>query len=398
MANIANSNVVPDEAPTFNIKPLMFETFVCTMAVMAFSALAGPVARVTGLEAWQIGTAMTAAGLAWVLMARFWGRLSDKRGRRPIILFGLSGFVISYASLALFIDFAMQAAVAPIITFIGLVVGRGIAGVFYAAVPATSAALIADHVPPKQRTAAMAGIGAASAAGMVIGPGFVGLIGAYSLSIPLYFTAILPAIALLALWRVLPKVKLHAKPDMQSVSLTDKRLRRPVAVAFVAAFSVSIAQVIVGFFILDRLQLDTSTAARSAGIALAVVGIALIVAQVAVQKLMWQPQRFILFGGLIAAAGFIVVYFSLSSVILWIGYGLAGFGMGWVYPSLSALAANSVEAHEQGAAAGTVSSAQGLGIVVGPIVGTAIYGLDYGLPFALIAAMLILAAIWRSPK
>ncbi|AOT11282.1 MFS transporter [Pseudoalteromonas luteoviolacea] len=376
----------------------MFETFACTMAVMAFAALAGPIARVIGLEAWQIGAAMTVAGLAWVLMARFWGRLSDKRGRRPIILFGLCGFVISYTSLALFIDFSMKTAMVPTLAFIGLVVGRGVAGIFYAAVPATSAALVADHVPPKQRTAAMAGIGAASAAGMVIGPGFVGLIGAYSLSIPLYITAILPVIALLLLWRVLPKVEQHSKPDVHSVRLSDVRLRRPVAVAFVAAFSVAIAQITVGFFILDRLQLDTSAAARSAGIALAVVGVALIAAQVAVQKLAWQPQRLILFGGLIAALGFIVAYFSLSSLILWVGYGLAGFGMGWIYPSLSALAANSVESHEQGAAAGTVSAAQGLGIVTGPIVGTAIYGLDYGLPFALIAAMLIIAAIWRSPK
>ncbi|MCF6439134.1 MFS transporter [Pseudoalteromonas luteoviolacea] len=398
MTNLASSELASKENAPFSIKPLMFETFVCTMAVMAFAALAGPIARVIGLEAWQVGTAMTAAGLAWVLMARFWGRLSDKRGRRPVILFGLSGFVISYACLALFIDFSMKTSIAPILAFIGLVIGRGVAGVFYAAVPATSAALVADHVTPKQRTAAMAGIGAASAAGMVIGPGFVGLIGAYSLSIPLYVTAILPAIALLVLWRVLPKVEQHVKPDGHSVSLTDARIRRPVAVAFVAAFSVAIAQITVGFFILDRLQLDTSAAARAAGIALAVVGVALIVAQVAVQKLMWQPQRFIMFGALIAAAGFIVAYLSLSSVMLWIGYGLAGFGMGWVYPSLSALAANSVEAHEQGAAAGTVSAAQGLGIVTGPIVGTAIYGLDYGLPFALIAVMLILAAIWRSPK
>ncbi|KID56065.1 MFS transporter [Pseudoalteromonas luteoviolacea] len=398
MTNITKNEISSDEVRPFSTKALMFETFACTMAVMAFAALAGPIARVIGLEAWQIGIAMTVAGLAWVLMARFWGRLSDKRGRRPIILFGLCGFVISYASLALFIDFSMKTAMVPTLAFIGLVVGRGVAGIFYAAVPTTSAALVADHVPPKQRTAAMAGIGAASAAGMVIGPGFVGLIGAYSLSIPLYITAILPAIALLVLWRVLPKIEQHAKPDVQLVRLSDVRLRRPVAVAFVAAFSVAIAQITVGFFILDRLQLETSAAARSAGIALAIVGVALIVSQVAVQKLAWQPQRLILFGGLTAALGFIVAYFSLSSLILWVGYGLAGFGMGWIYPSLSALAANSVEPHEQGAAAGTVSAAQGLGIVTGPIVGTAIYGLDYGLPYALIAVMLIITALWRTPK
>lgn len=84
--------------------------------------------------------------------------------------------------------------------------------------------------------------------------------------------------------------------------------------------------------------------------------------------------------------------------MLWFSYGVAGFGMGWVFPSVSALAANSVEDHEQGAAAGTISAAQGLGIVVGPIVGTGVYSIDNGLPYGLIAVMLMLAIGWRSQK
>jgi predicted MFS family arabinose efflux permease len=233
---------------------------------------------------------------------------------------------------------------------------------------------------------------------MVIGPGVTGLIAPVSLSLPLYLTAALPAVALVVLWRVLPKREHHAPPKTDPLRLTDARLRRPMMVAFVAAFSVAVAQVTVGFFALDRLHLDPAGAVHAAGIALAIVGVALVCAQVVLRKLGWAPERLIRLGGVAAAIGFASVMLATMPAMLWAAYALAAFGMGWVYPSVSALAANAVEAHEQGAAAGSVAAAQGFGIIVGPIVGTAIYALDNGLPFALIAAMLLVTVLSQQKR
>jgi MFS family permease len=61
---------------------------------------------------------------------------------------------------------------------------------------------------------------------------------------------------------------------------------------------------------------------------------------------------------------------------------------------VTALAANAVNANEQGATAGTVAAAHGLGIILGPLVGTLVYDIDPGAPYALIAALLALAALW----
>lgn len=395
MTGIAKTAPHAPAAAGFSLKPLMFETFVCSMAMMAFVALAGPIARVIGLSPWQVGAAMTVAGVAWMVMARIWGAASDRRGRRTILLFGLSGFAIVYFLLSLFIDLALRTAMTPTLAFIGLVLGRGIAGVFYAAVPATSTALVADHVPPQERGKAMAAIGASSAAGMVIGPGFAGLVGPINLSLPLYLTALLPAVALLVLWQVLPRHEHHAPPKADPLRLTDSRLRRPMTVAFIAMFSVAVAQITVGFFALDRLHLDPAGAANAAGIALAVVGVALVLAQVVLRQLGWPPMRLIRVGAVIGGIGFAAVTLATSAPLLWACYATAAFGMGWVYPSVSALAANSVEAHEQGAAAGSIAAAQGLGIILGPIVGSFVYTLDNGAPFALVGVMLLVAAFWR---
>ncbi|MGE4324472.1 MAG: hypothetical protein AB7E60_15765, partial [Sphingobium sp.] len=61
----AESEVLGESS--FSLKPLMFETFVCSMAMMAFVSLAGPIARVIGLAPWQVGAAMTVAGVAWMV-------------------------------------------------------------------------------------------------------------------------------------------------------------------------------------------------------------------------------------------------------------------------------------------------------------------------------------------
>ena len=68
--------------------------------------------------------------------------------------------------------------------------------------------------------------------------------------------------------------------------------------------------------------------------------------------------------------------------------------MGWVFPAFAALAANAVEAHEQGATAGSIGAAQGLGMVTGPLIGTLIYAAGPAVPYQLVAVLLLLMALW----
>lgn len=382
--------------PPISLKPLMFQTFACSMAMMSFVAIAGPLARILGLQPWHLGLTMTIAGIGWMVMARVWGAASDRHGRRPVLLLGLGGFTIAYLLLSLFIDLSLRVTMAPMLALAGLIVGRGVAGLFYAAVPAATMALVADHVPAERRAGAMATVGAASAAGMVVGPGFAGLVAPFGLQLPLYATAALPIIALAILWRILPRDAHRAPPRRQPLRLLDPRLRRAVAVAFVAMLSVAMSQMTVGFFALDRLGLAPAQAASAAGIALALVGVALVCAQVVLRRLGWPPARFIFIGSSVGGVGFASVMLATSAPMLWASFAVAALGMGWVYPSVSALAANAVEPHEQGAAAGSIGAAQGLGTVLGPIVGTVAYGVDPGLPYALVGGLLLLTALWKS--
>lgn len=384
----------PPAPSTLPLRPLLAANMACTMAMMAFVSLIGPIVRQVGLMAWQAGAAVTVGGVLWMLLARIWGAASDKHGRRKILLIGVGGFAVSYWAMAVVIDASLRLMPAAVLVFVGLLITRGAIGAFYGAIPTAGMALVADHVPPTKRAGTMAALGAANAVGMVVGPALAALLAQHSLSLPLYLTGVLPVIAFIVLWSALPRTVPVLHPQRATLALDDPRLRRPMAVAFVAMFCVAVAQITVGFFAIDRLGLAGPEAARAAGIALTAVGVSLILSQMLVRKLKWPPQRMIYVGGLVSAVGFGAVALAESAPVLWVCYFVAASGMGWVFPAFSALAANAVQAHEQGAAAGTIGAAQGLGIVIGPLAGTVLYGVSPGTPYLLVGALLAAVALW----
>ena len=391
--NAATQETIP-VAPPFRLTPLLMANLACTMSMMAFSPLVGPIARMLGLAPWHAGVSVMIAGVLWVITARWWGRASDKHGRRCILLIGIGGYAVSYAILTLVIDTSIRFLPSVGIAFLGLVIGRGAVGLFYAAIPAAGLALVADNVPEQKRTGVMASLGAANAVGMVIGPALAALLAQQSLSLPLYVMGLLPLVAFVVMYKTLPKTGQHKKLAPGKLALADVRLRRPMTIAFVTMSSVAIAQISVGFFALDRLGLTPVEAARTAGVALTAVGVSLICAQVFVRRLPWPPARLVYVGGIIAAAGFASVAFATSQWMLWGSYFIAAAGMGLVFPAFSAMAANRVEAHEQGATAGSIGSAQGLGMVAGPLVGTVLYDVTPIAPFLFMGLMLLTMAVW----
>ncbi|MBH1834519.1 MFS transporter [Stenotrophomonas maltophilia] len=375
---------------------LVLAALIGTMAMMSLVAVIGPVVRLLGLSEWHAGLSVTAAGVLWMLAARRWGQLSDRIGRKRVLLLAMGAYTGVYLALAMFIDVALQVTPPVVVSVLVLVGARGLIGLFYAAVPPTAAALIADQAPAGQRTQFLARLGSANALGMVLGPAAAGWLAYTHLSLALYVAALLPLLALALLaWRLPSTAPAAAASSARRTPLRrlDRRLRLPQLAAFLGMVSVTIAQVTVGFFAIDRLGLAAAEGARMAGIALTAVGVGLILAQALVMKLEVPPRRWIVLGALIAGIGFASVAAVQQSWQLPAAYALAAFGMGFVFPSFQALAADAVQAHEQGAAAGTVAAAQGLGMVVGPMLGTLLYRGGPSLPYLLVGVLLLLLCV-----
>ncbi|MBH3414510.1 MFS transporter [Pseudomonas putida] len=396
--NAAKDPALLAPANTLDMRPLLLANMACTMSMMAFVALIGPISRLLGMATWQAGAAVTVAGVVWVLLARPWGRLSDRLGRRRILLMGSAGFTLAYWLLCLFVEGALRWLPGAGLAFVGLMLARGCIGAFYAAIPVGCNALIADHVEPQRRARAMASLGAANAVGLVVGPALAAVLAQHSLSLPVHIMSLLPASAFLVLLFKLKPQPLAQNYAPSPVRLSDARLRRPLLVAFSAMLSVTVSQIVVGFFALDRLQLAPTDAAQAAGVALTTVGVALILSQVLLRQLEWPPLKMIRVGASVSALGFAAGALATTAPWLWSCYFVAAAGMGFVFPAFSALAANAMQASEQGATAGSIGAAQGMGAVIGPLAGTLVYALDPRLPFLAVALLLLLVGLWPLPR
>lgn len=386
--------VAPGLSAGSSLGPIYLASMICSMGMMGFVAAAGPLAISLSLEAWQIGLSATAGGLGWVLSARFWGRMADKIGRRPVLLCGQAGFLLGYCLLCLAVLSGEHLGLASIYVLIALIASRFGMGLSYSAVPAAGAAVIADRYAADDRAGAMGRLGAAQASGLLLGPAAVAALGGASPSVVLIFLTFLsfPAFAfsLLKLPKDLPDVNAVAT----HLSILDPRLIRPTLTAVLAMLAVGIAQIVIGFVAMDRLSLPQSAALRLAGGALTAVGVSLIVAQLAVKALAWSPSTLIRVGSAIAALGCLAAAAAPTQVLLILSYALAGFGAGWTFPGINAYAANAVSADEQGRAAGAVSSAMGVGAMLGPLLGGLAYQHSGMLPFLLAAIAFAAASAW----
>lgn len=381
------------------IKPLMLTNILCATAGMAFMPVVGPIVRNLGLQEWHAGFTVTFGAIAWVFFARYWGKKSDKIGRKPVLIIGVLGIAISYLVLAVFIDFALENPPIIILSLLMLILTRGAVSIFYSAISPVSAAFVADKVEPHLRSNYMAKLGAANGIGMIFGPIAGGALAIYGLEMPLYTFAILPFIAAIILYFSIKRApKIHIEQEV-TTKFFDKRLFIPIFSAFLTMFAFMTINSCLGFFALDIFKLNDLEAAKVTGYILGSIGFTLIIAQIIVTKITTlQPHTFMKLGTILLAIGMIGMAYSLEIWLSLLFSSLFGFGMGFLFPSIMSITANSVEDHEQGYAAGTVSSANGIGMILGPLVSTILYGFSSSLPFVFSGLLffILLLLIYRN--
>jgi MFS transporter, DHA1 family, tetracycline resistance protein len=143
-----------------------------SMALMGLNAVFGPALRHFGIADWQAGAMLSLAGMFMMISGAPWGRLSNRKGRKKIVVFGLSGMGLSLLLIAGVIHLGLNASMSVLFITVALYVLRASMYFSYGAVPVAAQAWVADHTPPEKRSAAMATIGAAQGLGMIMGPAF----------------------------------------------------------------------------------------------------------------------------------------------------------------------------------------------------------------------------------
>jgi DHA1 family tetracycline resistance protein-like MFS transporter len=310
---------------------------------------------------WQIGFLLASYSFVQFLASPMLGWLSDRYGRRPILLCSLVGSALGYVLMASAVSLAM------------LFAARILAGISGASV-GTASAYIADITPPESRSKRIGLIGAAFGIGFILGPAIGGILSHFSVAAPFWFAALLSILNAIMMWIMLPEPERHAMSRQGPVNLRETfeqagswRLGVITMTYFIGIAGFAIVTVIYAQVSNRRFDLNQSQ------ISYIFVMMGLIGALIQGGAIGRLARHF---GDLnLAIAGFAVMALSMvamplaSSVPLFLLFsaGLA-FGNSLSQPTISALASKGASPALQGRVLGVVQSAGSLGRVFGPVI------------------------------
>lgn len=312
-----------------------------------------------------------------LLFAPFWGRLSDRVGRRPILLLGLGGSVASYLLFAVaeLTPFAL-----PL-----LFVSRLAAGLFGATI-STASATIADLTPPEQRGRGMALIGAAFGIGFTLGPVVGGLGHSLHVAAPGLLAAGFSLLAFLFAWKNLPEPERRRAAARTgwfqglTRALATPGLPTILLLAVVATTAFAMFESTLSLLSKRRLGLDTT----QNGWLFGYIGLWLILAQgLFVRRLIPRlgEVRLVQAGVLLLGLGLALVARVESVGMLYAVVPVTVVGFAFVTPSLSSLVSLRTPATTQGEVLGIYQSGLSLARILGPLAGNALQDLGLALPY-----------------
>lgn len=340
-------------------------------------ALLAPLGREVHLSEVATTSIIAVSALTFGLAAPYWGRFSDRVGRKPVIITGLIGYTIGTLLFASVFQAALSGLLTGTVFYIILMLTRSAQAAVMSATNPASSAYAADHSSRDQRTRTMARLGTANSLGTILGPAVSGALAVFGLLAPLYFAAGLTALAALFVWRNLPVTPASQRRTRQPIArlrYTDRRLTPFLLTAVGVFIGFSGIQQTLGFHLQDKMGLTGIETAQLTGAALMVSATFTLATQITfMQRVNLKPAQFIRLGllFLLTGAGVITVFETFT--VLAVGMAFMGTGMAMTMPAISAGASLAVTPEEQGGAAGLVSSCPPLGFAVGPVAAGALY-------------------------
>ena len=367
---------------------IFLAVFAVATSVSFIFAILPAMGRSLGLSEIQLGLVVAPAALVFVLTGPLWGRLNVRIGQKQTIILALIAAAASTVAFGLVVVLRLSNELSTTATFLGLVVGRMALSLFAAAVLPTAQAYIADTTAHEHRTAALARMGAGFALGLVAAPGIAGVTARFGPFAPFLVIAIILAIATLAaVWGLAGTQKLVAAHRHAGERTKFSRIWSLLFIIMLFYTAYAILLQVTGFRIQDQFDLPPEAAAREAGIALMVTAAGLVFTQLALARAdlatRWT-DRVLVAGSVVALAAMAILASSISLPVQILGMALFGCGLGLGLPSVLGLMTLIAEAAgDQGRVGGLSGSAQGLGLVFGPVVGAASYQVNGSAPYIL---------------
>jgi DHA1 family multidrug resistance protein-like MFS transporter len=322
-----------------------------------------------------LGGLMALYGVLQFIFAPIWGGLSDRIGRKPVLMIGVLGNALAQLLFGLSSQLWM------------LFAARGLAGMLSSATLPTAMAYIGDSTSDEKRSGGMGVVGAAMGIGMVLGPGMGGILAKNSLSFPFFLASGLSMMALALIFIFLPEPPRHAVVEKTSQEGRLKQLGRavagPLGVLFVMSFLLSFGltnfESVFGLYAADRFGY---TPGMVGGILMAIGVVSAGMQGAATGPLtrkFGEPAviRAALLG---TAIGFILMSQAHNLVQVLVTVTFFVFSNALLNPSVASLISKRTQTG-QGVSLGLNNSFLSLGRIAGPLWAGYVYDISYNAPY-----------------
>lgn len=335
-----------------------------------------------GTTAWQIGLLVGVYSFAQFLFSPIWGKLSDRLGRRPILIVSVIGTALGFFLMGAAPTLAPALGIAVLPLLFASRILDGISGGNIS----TAQAYIADITPPEERSKRMGLIGAAFGLGFMIGPAIGGIMSQYSLAAPFYFAGVLAAANAILITIILPEslAPEHRSDRQPKQSLADvfRHSNGPALATVMATYFFSI----IGFAMITTLyalfnEKRFGMDAKQTGYVFALIGLIGVLIQGGMLRHLLKRMRetqLAAIGAAILSLSLFALPFATSVKGLIVVSAFMAVGQSLITPILMGLGSRFVDKRWQGRAMGLMQSSGSLGRTIGPALAGWLLHFDLG--------------------
>ena len=357
---------------------LKFGLFTVGLGQSFVFVLVPPLARDLGLSEVQTSSIFAISAMAWALTSAFWGRASDRYGRRNIAILGLIGYAISLIALITPLFLAEKNILNLTLLFPALILGRLINGLLGSATRPASFAYVADITSKEKRTVKFARMESSFLVGTVVGPLVGGFLFLITKETPFYLFSFLAMIAAIGIYfNLKPSDRSYKKlKDKSKIKWYSQTIWPFLSVAAVLSLCQASLLQSIGFYITDLFSyLDDLPILISMTFTL------LAISTIASQYFFTDAFpinnfNLLLFGTLTLIFSYFTMAFLQSISIYYLSVILIGIGFGMTRPALASSLSIAQSPENQGTAAGYLGSVIPIGHMTTPFIAMPIYALN----------------------